>query len=243
MANQVLGQDSLSYLNIFPAGISFKYGIGNYSIKDEYISKEKYSGKLPYFSIGWARNHNKYVYWLEMEYRNSDAIKNNNVSTNITQFTLNQGFLYSLKKGELFKKELYLWLGPSTELFFFYNKQNIAVAGFDYSQSFAALFSAGINIFGTYSLNHKFLIGFSLDLSVLSLGFRSVDNEEDDQTPVKLLTLFSGINSSFDLGIHYDVFDKLSIKAGYKFELCRISAWNPLISTSDNLMLGLTYNF
>jgi len=243
MAIQVSGQDSLSYLNIYPAGISFEYGIGNYSLKDEYISKEKYLGKLPYFSIGWARKHNKYVYRLEMEYRNSDEIKNNNVSANITQFILNQGFLYSLKKGELFKKELFLWLGPSTELFFFYNKQNIAVDGFDYSQSFAALFSAGINIFGSYSLNPKFLIESSLDLSVLSFGLRSVDNEEDDQTPAKLLTLFSGLNSSFDIGIRYYIFSKLSIKAGYKFELCRISAWHPLISASDNLLIGLTYNF
>ena len=80
-------------------------------------------------------------------------------------------------------------------------------------------------------------------MSVLSLGFRSVDNEEDDKTPAKLLTLFSGLNSSFDLGIRYYVFDKISIKAGYKFELSRISAWNPLISTSDNLLIGLTYNF
>ncbi|MBN2395792.1 MAG: hypothetical protein JXC36_04930 [Candidatus Atribacteria bacterium] len=243
MVSQVSGQDTISHLTIYPAGISFEYGTGNYSVKDEFISNEKYSGKLPYFSVGWARNHNKYVYQLEMEYRNSDEIKNYNVSTTITQFKINQGFLYSMKKRELFKKDLNFWLGPSTELYFFNNKQNIAVDGFDYSQSFAALFSAGINIFGTYSINPKFLIESSLDLPVLSLGFRSIDSEEDDQTPAKLLTLFSGLNSSFDLRIRYYIFDKLSIKAGYKFELCRISAWYHLISSSDNLLLGIIYNF
>ena len=64
IASHVSGQDSLSYLNVYPAGISFEYGIGNYSVKDEYISKEKYSGTLPYYSFGWIRNHNKYVYGL-----------------------------------------------------------------------------------------------------------------------------------------------------------------------------------
>ena len=237
------GQDTTNYSTVFPKGITVKYGYGNYSIKDEYISNEKYSGTIPYFSFGWARKHNKYLYRLEMEYRNSDEIKNYNVSTNITQFTLEQGFLYPLKKRELFNKDLDLWLGPTTEFFFFVNEPNIAVDGFDYSQSFAGLFSLGINIVGAYSLNSKFQIESSIGMSALSLGFRMVDSEEDDQSPVKLLTLFSGLNSSFDLGIRYYIFNNLSIKAGYKFELCRISAWNPLISASDNLLIGLTYYF
>ena len=237
------GQDTTNHSTIFPKGITVKYGYGNFSVKDEYISNEKYSGTIPYFSFGWARKHNKYVYRLEMEYRNSDEIKNYNISTNITQFTLNQGFLYPLKKRELFNKDLDLWLGPTTEFFFFVNEPNIAVDGFDYAQSFAALFSLGINIVGAYSLNSKFQIESSIGMSALSLGFRMVDSEEDDQSPVKLLTLFSGLYSSFDLGIRYYIFNNLSIKAGYMFELCRISAWNPLISASDNLLIGLTYSF
>lgn len=237
------GQDTTNHSTIFPKGITVKYGYGNFSVKDEYISNEKYSGTIPYFSFGWARKHNKYVYRLEMEYRNSDEIKNYNISTNITQFKLNQGFLYPLKKRELFNKELDLWFGPTTEFFFFVNEPNIAVDGFDYAQSFAALFSLGINIVGAYSLNSKFQIESSIGMSALSLGFRMVDSEEDDQSPVKLLTLFSGLNSSFDLGMRYYIFNNLSIKAGYKFELCRISAWNPLISAIDNLLIGLTYSF
>jgi len=181
IAVESFGQDTINYHNLYPGGISIEYGIGSYSVKDEYISKEKYSGILPYYSLGWVREHNKYIYQLKMEYRNSDEIKNYNVSTNITQFTLSQGFLYPLKKGELFNKDLNLWLGPSTELFFFYNKPNIAVDGFDYAQSIGVLVSLGINIVGTYSLNSKFQIESSLGITALSLGFRMVDMEEDDQ--------------------------------------------------------------
>jgi len=243
ISSKLSAQDSINYSTIFPKGITIKYGIGNYSAKDEYISNEKYSGTIPYLSFSWARKHNKYVYQLEFEYRESDEIKNYNVSTNITQLTLNQGFLYPLKKRELFNKDLDLWLGPSTEFFFFYNKPNIAVSGFDYAQSFAALFSVGINFDANYSLNSKLQIESSISTSVISLGFRMIDSEEDNQSPVKLLTLFSGLNSSFDLGIRYYVFNNLSIKAGYKFELCRISAWEPILTTSDNLIIGLTFNF
>jgi len=237
------GQDSLNCQSTFPSGITIEYGFGNYSVKDEYISKEKYSGTLPYYSIGWARHHDTYVYRLDMYYSNSNNIKNYNVTTNITQFTLNQGFLYPLKNISLFQKNLYLWLGPSTEFFFFYNDQNIAVAGFDYAQSLAGLFSVGLNINGIYPLRHNLQLESSLRLTVLSLGFRMVDNEEDDQSAVKILTLFSGLNSAFDLGARYYLFNRLSVKLAYKFELTRISAWDPLLSASDNLIIGLTYSF
>lgn len=237
------GQDTLHYPNLYPGGISIEYGIGSYSVRDEYISKEKYSGTLPYYSFGWARKHNKYIYRLEMTYRNSNNINNYNVSTNINQFTLNQGFLYPLKNMTLFKNDLYIWLGPSTEFFFYYSKPNIAVSGFDYAQSFAGLFALGFNADVIYPFKHNFQLESSLSLTVLSLGFRMVDSEEDDQSLVKPLTLFSGLNSSFDLGARYYLFNRLSVKLAYKFELTRISAWDPLLSASDNLIIGLTYKF
>ena len=239
----LLGQDSLSHQSTFPAGITIEYGVGNYSVKDEYISKEKYSGTLPYYFVGWTRKHETYIYRLDLSYRKSNNITNYNVSTDITQFTLNQGFLYPLETISLFKKDLYFWLGPATEFFFFINDQNIAVAGFDYAQSFAGLFSLGLNLNGIYPLSNHLQLESSLRATVLSLGFRMVDNEEDDQSAVKLLTLFSGLNSAFDLGARYYLLKRLSVKLAYKFEITRISAWQPLLSASDNLIFGLTYSF
>ncbi len=83
----------------------------------------------------------------------------------------------------------------------------------------------------------------SLKISVLSLGLRMVDSEEDDESPAKLLTLISGLNSSFDLGIRHFIFSKISVKLAYRLEIIRISEWEPLLSVSDNVTLGLTYKF
>ena len=206
------GQDTINNSNSYPGGISIKYGLGSYSVKDEYISKEKYSGKLPYYSFGWARKHNKYVYRFEMEYRNSNKINNYNVSSDITQLRLNQGFLYPLRKKLLFQKDLFIWLGPSTDFFLYYSKPYIAVTGFDYAQSFAGLFSLGFNADVIYPLNQNFQLESSLRLAVLSLGWRMVDSEEDDQSPVKPLTLFSGLTYSFNLGARYYIFNQFSFE-------------------------------
>lgn len=236
-------QDSLSHRTVFPRSISIEYGLGKYSVRDEYISKEKYSGTLPSFKANWSRFHNKYGYYLSLEYASSSKIKNYNVSTDIYQFVLNQGFLYPLPKMSLFNRDLYAFLGPSTELYFFYNKQNIAVSGFDYAQSFASLFSIGVNSEFIFPIRKNLQAESSLCLSMLSLGFRMVDSEEQDISPVKLLTLLSGTNASFRLGMRYNLFGNFSLKLAYKLHLTRISSWDPLLSASDNLIVTLTYKF
>ncbi|MBE0638277.1 MAG: hypothetical protein IH598_07145 [Bacteroidales bacterium] len=236
-------QDSVGNTRYPASSIIFKYGLGSYALKDHYISDGKYTGTMSCLSFGWVRNHSKYVYQLDLEYRSSDEIRNYNVSARITQFTLNQGFLYQLKKGKLFNQNVDLFLGPTTEFFYFYNEPHIAVDGFDYAQSFAGLFSAGIEGAAKHQAGSRFLIESSLRLSLLSLAFRMVDSEENDQSPVKLVTLFSGVNASFNAGVRYHVFQTLSISAGYRFELCRIGPWEPLISASNNLLIGLSLDF
>jgi hypothetical protein len=147
---KISGQENKSSEPAYPSGITVAYGIGHYSIKDEYISGEKYTGSLPYYSLSWAKRHDKYTYVLDMSFRYSDNIQNYNVSTEITQFTLNHGFLYPLRKISLFGSDLFVWLGPSSDFFFLYNKPKIAVSGFDYAQSFAILFSLGFNANAVY---------------------------------------------------------------------------------------------
>jgi len=242
-AGNSVAQDSLSHRTVFPRGISVEYGLGSYSVRDEYISKQKYSGTLPSFKANWSRFHNKYGYYLSLSQKDKSKIKNYNVSTDIYQFALNQGFLYPLPGKSLFARDVYAFLGPSTELYFFYNNQNIAVAGFDYAQSFAALFAIGLNSKLIFPIRNNLQAEGSLGLSILSLGFRMVDSDEENVSPVKLLTLLSGTNVSFSLGIRYYLIDNFSLKLAYKLHVTRINSWDPLLSASDNLIVAVAYKF
>jgi hypothetical protein len=237
------GQDTSKNITNYPAGIFVEYGYGNFAVKDQYISNEKYSGKMPMYKFGWARVHEKYVYKLEFAYRFSNQIKNNNASTDISQVTLNQGFLYPLRPAFLFKKQLYVYLGPSTDFIYYFNDQHIAVCGFDYASSFAAMLSLGLNTDAIYLLSKKFQVESSLDFSFLSFTVRSVDPEVDDQSPAKLLGLIKGINGSFDLGIRYFIIEKLSVNMAYEFQLLNVNAWDPATTASDNGIIGITYRF
>jgi hypothetical protein len=238
---ELSAQEGLHQKAVFPDGISVEYGVGSYAVRDEYISKERYSGTLPYFGLNWARNHDGYVYDLSMEFRSSSDVRNNNVSADNYLLTLNQGFLYSLRPMSLFSRDVHAFVGPSTELYFFYNRQNIAVSGFDYAQSFAALLSLGARSAFVVPVRKDLQAEASFSFSLLSLGFRSVDSEEEDASPVKLLTVFSGANVSAGLGGRYYFTDALSMKLAYRFHLTRISSWDPLLSASDNVIVTLTY--
>jgi hypothetical protein len=227
----------------YPGGISLGYGIGSYGLRDEYISPERYMGILPYYAIGWTRSHQKYIYKLDLTFRQSDGFKNNNVTSDVLAFKLGQGFLYPVTPLNLFRKKMGLWLGPTTDVAYLENNPDIAVSGFDYTNSFATLISLGFRGDVIYPISGKVAVVSNLQLTVLSIGMRAVDAEEDDQAGTKLLTPVSGWNTSFDLGIGYDPLKWLSLGIHYRFDLVRITAWEDLLFAGNSAIMTLHINF
>lgn len=80
-------------------------------------------------------------------------------------------------------------------------------------------------------------------MSLLSFCFRSVDREEDLESPAKLLPLNKELNGSFQLKGRYFIIKKLSVGGGYEFQLLRIAAWENILEAGDFFSIGLTYRF
>ena len=236
------GDDSAACGPVFPPSISLEYGLGALSLRDEYISEEKYTGTLPHMGLNWSRTHDTYLYWLDLDYRSSGDMSNYNVSTDVYQFTLSQSFLYPLSSRSL-PQNLFVFLGPSTSVHVFYNNPQIAVSGFDYAQSFAVLLSLGLHTELLMPLGHGFQAEGGLQFGALSLGVRMVDEEEEDVSPVKPLTVFSGTDLRCRVGVRYHIAAGLSVKVAYGLFMTRISSWEPLLAVSDNLITTLTYGF
>ncbi len=239
------GQDTLNYKTVFPSGISIGYGIGSYSVKDEYISKEKYSGTLPYLNVEWVRFHNKNGYRLEFEYRNSTNITNNNISAEAKQFVFNQDFIYPVGNFSLFSKNVYAYLGPSVQFFYYDLRYNFVNPGtFITPKTFGIIGSLGINTEFIYQVNTKLRIEGFLRSNLLSLSGKEFDAEiYYDESAPRLLTVFTATKFDFDLSIRYYLIDKISVCLGYKFDLSRINKWDQYIAASDNLIISLNYKF
>jgi hypothetical protein len=242
---QAPAQDTLNFKTGFPSGISVDCGLGLYSVKDEYISKEKYSGILPYLNVEWVRFHNKNAYRLEFEYRYSSNISNNNISAKVGQFTFNQDFIYPVGNFSLFSRCVYAYLGPSIQFFYYDIRYNFVTPGtFISPKTFGIIGSLGINAELVYQVNNKFKVEGLLRSNLISFSGKKIDERkyEDESCPT-LLPVFTATKFDFDLSVRYYLADRFSISLGYKFDFSRINKWDPYIAASDNLIISLNYEF
>jgi len=129
----------------FPVGISFEGGPGSFAVRDEFISRERYSGPLPLYSLTWTDVTAARANRIMLEYRTGAHVMNYNVSATITEFTFGLHYLYPIGRIPLFSKQVHAYLGPSPELFFHFRSQNLAGGGnaIFRAYSVAFLLSAG----------------------------------------------------------------------------------------------------
>ncbi len=246
---RALAQDSTSIAYSFGDGLAIHGGVGFLSLKDEYISSEVYSGEVSYFAASWSRQNETYGHRLWLEYEYTAALRNHNISTEITQLRLGVAFMYPIGKTNVLSKDVDVLFGPTSELFFHFRSENIANGGESIANaySFALLFSGGVKLEALCSLNESLQLHAKAQTSLLSLGGRTpsvVAAEEGEKTesPFKLLTVFAGFDASGEIGCDYKLYQSVLIAADYRFELTRISAWDFFISGNDNFILSAAYD-
>lgn len=231
----------MNYKTIFPSGISAGYGLGLYSVRDEYISKEKYTGTLPYLNLKWVRFHNKNAYRLEFESQRSTNISNNNISAKVIQLVFNQDFLYAVGSFPLFSGSVYAYLGPSVQFFFYDIDYNFAQPGtFISPNTFGIIGSLGINCAFIYPVNKKLLIEGFLRSNVLSFSGKKIDEYKyADESGPALLFVSTATKIDSDISIRYYLSKRVSASLGYKFDLSRINKWDPYVAASSSLIISV----
>lgn len=227
----------------FKGGLSFESGLSYLAIKDEFISKEKYTGVAPIYNIYWTKNYDDYRFCISFEMLNSAKIKNYNISAKATELSLNLSYLYSIGNLSIFNKKAQFFLGPYPEIFLHFRSENIAKGGnafFD-AYSFATLVSLGAKLKMELQLSNFFLLEGQFNTNVFSLAGKLVDPKNNNDQMIKFTTLFSDIRTSLKINIKYHMFSKLDIATGYRFNISNINSWDYLVSANDNYFLSLTY--
>ncbi|MEW6194916.1 MAG: hypothetical protein AB1521_07165 [Bacteroidota bacterium] len=239
---------SVTITDVFERGISIKYGYGNYSVRDEFLTTEKYSGVIPFFSIGWTKYSDESGFRISFSVHNSDKIKNKNMNADVLNFSLAWDYFYHINTYKIFSKDWLLLAGPSAEMFLYSNKQNYASDGIFFDFSFASLISIGGNVSLLVPITEKIIAESSLRTNLFSVGIRiplvnEIDGIENDRSRFKLLSAIKALNASFDLGLRYFLWGDLSLKAQYRFQFTNISVWEKMSSASDHFVFSISYNF
>ena len=227
-------------------GLSIRGGLGHVAVRDRYISEEKYSGTLPSFAVSWLRGDTSSAYRLSFKYAGSSDIKNNNVSAEVMQSGLGLDYLYSVGKFRLLSHDVFAFVGPSTEFYFYYRQQHIATGGNALfgAYSMAFFLSASVNSTFAVPLSSVFSAETSARLALLSIGGRLIDFHDESAKFMKPVSVLSGVRGHIDFLLNYDVSNRVRLKAGYSFEICQSSTWDYLLSASDNVVvLHRAYQF
>jgi hypothetical protein len=240
--SQALAQDTSNYRTVFPSGIFIGYGLGSYSVRDEYISKQRYSGTLTYVNVEWVRFHDTNAYRLAFEYRSSGNISNNKISAKVGQFTFSQDFSYSIGK---FPGDIHAYVGPSVQIFYYGIDFNFAEPGtFISPKTFGVVGSLGINAECIYRLSDVVIFESLLRSNVVS--FTAKDNDEQkygDESGPALTSVFTATKIDFILSARLRLIDDVSVYLGYKFDFSRINRWDPYVAASNSLFTSINYEF
>ncbi|HTY57885.1 MAG TPA: hypothetical protein VMF59_03670 [Bacteroidota bacterium] len=231
----------------YPAsfGLSIGGNLGSYSVRDEFISHEKYSGTLPGLIVEWsdvgASGGNRFTF----EYESAPAIKNHNVSTSILEFAMGIDWIYPVGEFSLFSKPVFASLGPSSEFYIHFRSQNLSTGGpaIFRTYSFASLFSVGASASFVCPVSAEFIADASIGTSLAGLGGRLVNPDDSQKSMFEFLTLVAGLRCKTDVGLRYMMLSNLSVRLGYRLEIVRIDAWDYFISGSDIAALSVRYGF
>jgi hypothetical protein len=240
-------QNASTHDSVFPQGINIDYGLGHFSVKDDFFSRERYSGTLPYFTIGWSRFHDEQGIQLCLNYRSSSEIKNNQFPADVVQFSFELDYLYSAGTFSLCSQNVHAYLGPSVEFFTYYNRQHFASDGIFLDFSFATLLSLGVHPMFVVPLRDRLQLESSMQINAFSVVVRmpqilKVDPLSNDESRLKLLTPFSGLNARMNVGARYYLFKTLSLKLRYEFHVTRLTSWEYLLSASDDVIATVNYH-
>ena len=233
-------QDAARHRDVFQRGLTIGTGVGSYAVRDEYLSRERYSGSLPSFRASWSRFHEHAGYRLGFGVRSSSAIRDHSVAAQVTHVSLDLDYLYPAGRPSLLGRSAHLFVGPTAGIFFYLNDQQIASDGLDLAISFAALVSTGITSDLVVPLNQRLRLAASARLDLLSAALRMVDVVESDESPGRILTPFSGTRASGRVAAQCRLVSGLSLEAGFGWELLRITPWDRLVSASDEVFVAFT---
>jgi hypothetical protein len=241
----LFGQDSSAYQQNNPKSMSFDGGIGFLSIRDEGISKERYTGLLPYYGFSYYKYNKNEISGKEFSFFLGREIKNYNMSAKIIHFYY-RGYTISPKYHfSMFSKPGILFLGYNDNFFLHYRTQNIAKGGFAVynAHSIFITHSLGLSASCHYQMHSKIQLKGIFHFGIISYACAGlVDPDKYDDALFKFTTFLDVIDSSVKLELQYQIHNRISASLGYQMYVNRITAWTYFLSANDNLFLTLNWH-
>jgi hypothetical protein len=253
LIEELAGQENQSNLqNPLSRSISIYKSEGNCSINDKQISENTYSGTTGSIGITYMGSHQTYGPYFKFNYENGSKIQYNKTSATINNILLSYGMIYPIKGLKLFNKNLYAYLGPSTDIYFHLRTQNVSFNIIAPTVSYALFFSLSLNAIVVYPVNKKIACEGIFSATAISFGSRFPNIDYKQINLFKLLPFYKALRNSDRIALAYHPFGFLTLKAGYEFDFMGIKSygnssdgidWAGVHSIGNHGFIETTFNF
>lgn len=253
VVEELAGQENQSnLLNPLSRCISINKSIGTCSIADKQISENMYSGTTGSIGITYLGLHQTYGSYFKFNYEKGSQIKYENSSAAINNVLLSYGMIYPIKGLKLLNKNLYAYMGPSTDIYFHLRLQDASLNIEAPTISYALLFSLSINAMVVYPLNKKIACEGIFSATAISFGGRFPNIMYKQINLFKLLPFYKALRNIDRIALTYRPYSFLTLKAGYEFDFIGIKSfgnssdgidWAGIHSIGNHGFIETTFNF
>jgi hypothetical protein len=234
----VFSQDSLPANRL---GLMVEYGIGSVAIVDEYLSNERYSGKLPYLGIWYNRLARDQGFRLGFTFQQDTELENYSIQAELSRINLIYDQLFKVKKFNIAKKPAFWTLGPSFEYFEYelINQFSSTHKGFSEYIMVTLSFNTAVE----WDFAKRFTASVFLRTNVIGTSHKTHDEQQYPDVNTRLQTLFTANNLNTHLGLRVRLIPRISLGIKGKAQYTRSTGWDSSEMFVNSLLLYTIIHF
>lgn len=222
-------------------GLTVEYGIGAVALTDQYISKERYTGTIPYFFAGYGRMNDTKGFMVGFMYQHDDELENYNILADLKRTSLNFDQYFRLKEFQLFNKPATWYLGPSVEYFEYELTNRFSSTHKVFSELIMA--TAGINTLLDWQFGGKFNALFFFRTNVIGVSSKNHDEYRYPDKNSVLQTPLTANNIYADLRVDYRFIKRLSVGLKGIAQYTRSTGWDDSRTFINSISGNVTIHF
>lgn len=227
--------------NAYPGGFSIQAGMLTSVMRDDFISRDKYSDTYPFAEVKWRYLLTDGMVEIQVQHGNTETLSSGTISSWYETSVLQLNLLYRIKQGLGERDGLVLYLGPQLGFFSYFFSHTFA--SLTRYESEGSILSLGFAVKLAFPIRSRLQTDISLSSSLLSQVQKSFDYRRypNSESNTKLSLPTASGSSDIELGIRTQLNKKISGRLGYGLSVSRIGEWENFVEASDIYSFELTY--
>lgn len=222
-------------------GLNVEYGISGVALKDQYISKERYTGSLQTIGIWYGRLTDRRGWQLGMTNQQGSDLKNHAIRAEFERVSLNFDQFFQMKTFNLLAKPASWYFGPSVEYFEYELINRFSSIHKAYSE--LIMVSMGINAMLEWELTGKLTLSAFVRGNVIGVNAKTHDEQRHTDQNSILQTFIKANNLNGDLFIRYRVIKRISLGLKGKAQYTRSTGWEESQNFVNSILLFAIVHF